>query len=141
MPPPVLKFHPGLRHVPSGRTLPAMVAGVQTLDGRITAVHRTYLCADGRAKADVTPCKMTLGPLGSSAVQLGPVAPAMGVAEGIETALSVAQLFRIPCWARVQSSKYLKKTIVSMHVCTDSILVWKCMKNSMLIKILFFLQD
>ncbi len=103
IPPPTIRYHPGLHHRLSGRTLPAMVAGVQAIDGRITGVHRTYLAPDGRGKARVQTPKMALGPIGNGAVRLGPAAPAIGLAEGIETALSVAQLFRIPCWAALGS--------------------------------------
>ncbi|MFI4985818.1 MAG: CHC2 zinc finger domain-containing protein [Alphaproteobacteria bacterium] len=97
--PPALRFHSGLKHGPSGLVLPAMVAAVQASDGEMTAVHRTWLRPDGRGKAQVESCKMALGTLGRGAVRLGPDAPTMGLAEGIETALSAQELFGMPVWA------------------------------------------
>jgi putative DNA primase/helicase len=41
-----------------------------------------------------------------SAVRLTPVVPGgtLGIAEGIETALSVSILFNMPCWAAIGAS-------------------------------------
>ncbi len=97
--PPVLQYHPSLKYTPTGRSFPAMVASVQRGDGQISAIHRTYLLPGGRGKARVHKPKMALGPIGRGAVRLGPVQPALGLAEGIETALSAMQIFGIPCWA------------------------------------------
>jgi hypothetical protein len=70
-PPPVLRFHPSLRH-PSGSLWPAMVALVANgMDGTPIAIHRTFLAQDGRGKAPVNPQKMMLGPCGGGAVRLG----------------------------------------------------------------------
>lgn len=92
-----LRFHASLRHSKSGMHYPAMVAGVQNSAGRIIAVQRTFL--RGNSKAPCTPNKMTLGPLNDGAVRLASVKPVIGIAEGVETALSAMQIFGIPCWA------------------------------------------
>ena len=97
--PPVLQYHPNLKHSPTGLKFPAMVASVQRGDWQISAIHRTYLLPGGQGKARVRDPKMALGPLSGGAVQLGPAGPALALAEGIETALSVTQIFSIPCWA------------------------------------------
>ena len=62
-------------------------------------VHRTFLAPNGSGKAAVEKPKMALGPLG--VVRLyEPETPGIGIAEGIETALSVAQQFEWgPVWA------------------------------------------
>lgn len=89
--PSTLRFHPACWHL-SGRRLPALVALVEGAEH--FAVHRTYLREDGSGKADVQPVKAMLGPVAGGAVRLA-VAPAaeaapLVVAEGIETALSLA---------------------------------------------------
>lgn len=69
----------------------AMVAPLTAPDGRVVGLHRTYLTADGR-KADVpSPKKLTAaaGPLAGACVALHqPARGAIGIAEGIETALA-----------------------------------------------------
>lgn len=98
-----LKFHPTLTFTPTGTAFPAMVAGVQDINGKLVAIHRTYLLPDGSAKAPLSSPKMALGPLGRGAVRLGPVEPAIGMAEGIESALSAMQLFDITVWSALGS--------------------------------------
>lgn len=89
--PPSLKFHPALKHSDTGLLIPAMVAAVQDVNGRITGVHRTYLTADGQAKISDTSAKKMGGVCQRGAVRFAGAAPVMGIAEGIETALSVMQ--------------------------------------------------
>jgi hypothetical protein len=98
-----LRHHRALKHYPTGLTFDAMVAAVQDGNGEIVAVHRTYLLPDGTGKAQVSSPKMALGPLGDGAVRLAGDAPAIGLAEGIETGLSVMELFDIPVWAALGS--------------------------------------
>lgn len=105
--PACLRFHPACRYmVPSGTGWrevhrgPAMIASVQSADGKGTAVHRTWIdLADPKGKARITDpetgkalaAKKTLGAKKGGAVRLsGPwaAAPVMVMAEGIETTLS-----------------------------------------------------
>lgn len=93
-----------LRHRPSGRLLPAMVAAVQSPAGHLAAVHRTFLRHDGSGKAPVEPCRMMLGRTAGGAVRLAPASEELAVAEGIETALSVMQATRLGAWAALSAS-------------------------------------
>jgi putative DNA primase/helicase len=102
--PPSLRFHPQLKH-PSRIYLPAMVAAVQAPDGRIVAIHRTFLKGDGSGKANVEQQKMMLGPCGGGAVRFARPAPTIAVAEGIETALSISQACPdLAVWAALSAS-------------------------------------
>ncbi len=76
-----------------------MVAGVTNGNGKFIAIHRTYLKLDGSGKAAVSTPKMALGSLQDGAVRLGRAGKVLGLAEGIETALSAQQLFELPVWA------------------------------------------
>lgn len=97
--PSVLRFHATAVH-PFARTrLPALVAAVQQQDDRATAVHLTFLRYDGTGKANIARSKLTVGPLGSGVVRLAAAQARLGLAEGIEDALSAMQLFDVPCWA------------------------------------------
>lgn len=100
--PRALRYHPGLRHAPSGRTLPAMVAAISDMDGAHRATHRTYLDCDGGAwrKARVESPKMVLGGFAGGSVRLwrgasrkplreAPADDLVVIGEGIETCLSI----------------------------------------------------
>jgi len=101
-----LRFHPSAWHGPSAKRMPAMVALVEGC--KRVAIHRTYLRPDGHGKAMVAPDKMMLGATAGGAVSVsGAPAGPLVVAEGIETALSLASgLLRIPAtvWAALSTS-------------------------------------
>lgn len=79
---------------------PALLAAVTNPAGKHVATHRTFLAPDGRGKAALNPSRKTTGRYGSGpTIRLMPTAPLMGIAEGIETALSAARLFHIPVWS------------------------------------------
>lgn len=91
----------------STTTHPAMLADVQSADGTLIALHRTYLQANG-SKADVpTPKKLTptCGPMAGAAIRLCDPQPdgVLGVAEGIETALAAYLGSCVPTWAAVSA--------------------------------------
>lgn len=95
-----LRFHPETWHGPSAMRWPAMVALVEGANR--LAVHRTFLRPDGQGKAAIDPAKMMLGATAGGAVRLSQGAGPLLVAEGIETALSLASgLLRAPVtiWA------------------------------------------
>jgi hypothetical protein len=95
---PSLRYYPRLYHSPTEQELPAMLSAVK-VGNRITAIQRTYLKRDGSGKADVEPNKMSLGSMTGGAVHFGEPDLVLGLAEGVETALSVVQQFDIPVWA------------------------------------------
>lgn len=99
-----LRFQPRCPY-PEGDTWPAMLGIFVGVDGIPSGLHRTYLSSDGR-KAPVVSAKLSLGPLiDGGAVRLSPVAPVLGIAEGIETALAASVLFGVPCWAALNANR------------------------------------
>ncbi len=98
-----LRWHPALRHPPSGIDGPALVAlGRDAITGRPLTIHRTWTQADG-TKAPFDPPRMLLGGhrKAGAVVRLWPnkaVTTGIGIAEGIETALSLAHAIE-PVWA------------------------------------------
>lgn len=112
-----LRFHPNCpRPKYAGNflaPLPAMVALVEHVCGGPVAVHCTYLRPDGSAKADLPKKQQRacFGRVGGAAVRFG--IPHIGawfaVAEGIETALTVATACAMPVWAALSAGgiKYL----------------------------------
>jgi len=81
-----------LNHREAASLLPCLLARVDGIDGGIVGVHRTFLRPDGRGKAQVPTPRMALGAIRGGAVRLGPTAVEIGLAEGIENALSAMQL-------------------------------------------------
>lgn len=86
--------------------LPAMLAAVTT-DVGVIAVHRTFLDSGSGRLAGFERPKRALGSLGCGAVRLAPPAAGrLGLAEGIESALSAMQLFGVPCWATLGNERF-----------------------------------
>jgi hypothetical protein len=119
--PTTLRFHPALRHGPSGGTWPAMVTVVTDTNDRPVAIHRTYIRHDGRGKAPVEPDKMTLGPISGNAIHLAAAAAVLLVGEGIETCLSAMQATGRPAWSAI-SAVGLRKLNLPPAVCEVIIL-------------------
>jgi putative DNA primase/helicase len=101
-----LRWHPSLKH-PTGYVGPALVALVtDVLSGGPLSLHRTWIRADGR-KAEVEPPRLLLGGhrKQGGVIRLWPseaVTVGLGVAEGIETALSLAWAY-LPTWACIDA--------------------------------------
>jgi hypothetical protein len=101
---PDLLFHPDLTDFETRRGWSGMVAIARDGAGEPTGgIHRTYLLDDGSAKAP--PGKKMLGPIAGGAVRLAPFPEDghVGVAEGIETALSAHAIFGVPTMAALSA--------------------------------------
>lgn len=96
-----LRFHDTLRHPDSIQPRAGMVARVDGGNG--FAIHRTFLGSMGSVKASA---KMMLGPVAGGGVRVADGPGALVVAEGIETALSVARMLpeHGPVWAALSTS-------------------------------------
>lgn len=103
---PELRYHPQTPHGPSPLTLyrPALIAAVRD-DSGLVAIHRTFF-DHGRPGNVTTPTKRGLGRFGRGAVRFGGAASRLGLAEGIETALSASFLFGVPCWATLGVERF-----------------------------------
>ena len=104
-----IRHHPSLHHPETDRAYPAMVARITAPDGTGASLHQTYLDPAGR-KADVDPCRrLAAGRIpDGSAVRLWPARNVMGVAEGIETAMSAAIIYKMPVWACLSAAMLAK---------------------------------
>lgn len=102
-----LRSHPALKHRLTGHAGPALVALVtHAVTREPMTLHFTWVKADG-TKAAVEPARMLLGGhrKAGGVIRLWPdeaVTLGLGVAEGIETALSLAHAFT-PVWACVDA--------------------------------------
>ncbi len=84
---------------------PAMLAKVTGPDGTPATIHRTFLTAQGK-KANVEKPRLLMPgkiPKGS-AIRLFEPRAQMGIAEGIETALSAALIYKMPVWAAMSTT-------------------------------------
>jgi putative DNA primase/helicase len=88
--PPTLRYLPDHLHAATKTRWPCMVGAIICWPDRLVGIHRTYIKRDGLSKASVDPNKMMLGQLRGGCVPLLPVQETLIIAEGIETALSVA---------------------------------------------------
>ena len=120
-----LRFHPRTPLGPKGRTrfLPAMIAAVSLDEGPI-AIHRTFLSVEGSTKAAFEKPKRALGSLGEAAVRLfAPVSGKLGLAEGIESALSAYALTGIPVWATLGNERFglvsIPESVTELHLFVD----------------------
>lgn len=107
-----LRFHPRVLYREKGRGAryePALLALVRAADGTPVTVHRTYLSENGEKAKVRCPRKLFPAPsdgpvLAGAAIRLGEPRSVLGIAEGIETALSVYQASGTPCWSAISAT-------------------------------------
>lgn len=87
----------------SGSKHNCLVAALTDKDNKVAAVHRIYLDDSGN-KAAVSPNKMALGNVRGAAVKLFIPKNILGIAEGIETAISAYKLTGIPTWSAISGA-------------------------------------
>ncbi|MER9776915.1 toprim domain-containing protein [Mesorhizobium sp. M0220] len=115
-----LRFHPGCyyRDLVTGvtQTLPALIAAVTGIDGRITGLQRTWLAPDGNGKAQIADPRRSLGHLLGNGIWLGldpgtPV-PVMAAGEGFETMASLRTVMPALPVAAATSANHLAGLIL-----------------------------
>lgn len=108
-----LRAHPSFEYWHDNRSVgrfPVLVAAVRDGNNELVTVHVTYLTQAGQKISEYEPRKI-LSPLTGRigcAAQLMPHTDVLGIAEGIETALSAAKLTGIPTWATLNSALMAK---------------------------------
>jgi hypothetical protein len=99
----------------------SMVAGVQAPDGKVIAIQQTWLTSDGEKASGK---RLTTGNLGRGAVRLGAPNRIMGLAEGVETALSAMQMAGMTVWASLGAARLhsieLPADVEEVHVFVDN---------------------
>ncbi len=121
--PPSLRYHPRLLHPENRCYYPALVASSTDMNGQLQAVQAIYLDPHTAQKARVSSPKLTYGVLAYGAVTLseGSHKRHMAVAEGIETALSIAQARPdLTVYAALGSNNVAR---VPLHPDTQSVLI------------------
>jgi putative DNA primase/helicase len=103
-----LRAHPSVEYWSDRKQVgryPALIADVLDIAGELVTCHVTWLNG-GRKLAGYEPRKLLSSLAGrvGCAVRLMPAGDVLGVAEGIETALSAARLDGIPVWAAINTS-------------------------------------
>jgi putative DNA primase/helicase len=107
-----LRAHVGLDYWHEGRSVgrfSGLVGPVLDIDSELVTAHVTYL-ADGKKLTSHEPRKILSKMTGREgcAVRLSAATEILGIAEGIETALSAAALDGIPVWAALNTALLAK---------------------------------
>ena len=96
-----LRWHPNLNH-PSGYIGPALVALItNAVSAEPISLHRTWIVGDGKAAVNPTRMQLKGHSLKNGVIRLWPdrcITNRLGIAEGIETALSLAHGYE-PVWS------------------------------------------
>ena len=103
--------HPNLYYADGEKVLgsyPVLLCRVTDCEGNFVTLHRTYLTPNGFKAKVPSPKKLVSVPDGMSingaAIRLTPVKPVLGIAEGVETALSVMRLTGMACWSVISAN-------------------------------------
>mgnify|MGYP001225654178 FL=1 len=100
-----LRYHPAVKH-PSGYTGPALVALItDVLTTEHLSLHRTWITPTGKAGLETPRLPLWNHSTKGGCIRLWPdeaVTYGLGIAEGIETALSLAHAYA-PVWATIDA--------------------------------------
>jgi putative DNA primase/helicase len=101
-----LRFAPYVTFIENDRfqRLPAMLAAVRDVSGRLVNLHRTLLSHEAEKAAISSPKRLMTSLPEGAAIRLREPGSTLGIAEGIETAMSAEILHGIPCWSSATGS-------------------------------------
>jgi len=119
--PPSLRWEPSLRR-PDGTHGPAMIARIDSIDGEMIGIARTWLDRDQDGRW-VRRDRAMLGQATGGAVRLARAGELLAVGEGVETSLAVLQATGIPTWAALSTaglvSLILPPIVRTVIICAD----------------------
>ena len=107
-----LREHPALVVYEDGKrtnkTYPAMLAAIRNMEGRPAGLHITFIKSDGSGKAPIDSPRKIIGlkegsTRGGTVRLMEPIDGVIGIAEGLETALSAYLLTNTPVWSCLNS--------------------------------------
>jgi len=101
-PPPSLRWAPAL-HRPDGNDAPAMIGRIDSIDGELIGIARTWLTCDAAGnwyRRD----RAMLGRAAGGAVRLALATETLLIGEGIETTLAGMEATGLPGWAALSTS-------------------------------------
>lgn len=88
---------------------PGIVANFRSPDGLHGIIHRTYLTEPGQLALVPKPRMLMPGKVPEGgAVRLGEASATMGIAEGLETAMSAAIVHQVPVWAALTAGAMMR---------------------------------
>jgi phage/plasmid primase-like uncharacterized protein len=130
--PPALRGHKSVKCTEIGKPRPAVLAAIQAPSGEITALQRiwveTILVSDcgktpekGTRATDLEAPKKTIGQIGTGAVRLAEARSLLGIAEGVESAMAAAQIYRMPVWAALGAQRMGQ---IELPECVKQILIF-----------------
>lgn len=134
------RFHPGLPFYNSDRELegnfPAIVAAIRDIDGNLITLHRIYLRPSKKSGMPYVAKAKKMMPIpdgfdvNGGAIRLGDPTKSgyLGIAEGIETALSAYRATGIPTWSTVNAT--LMKS-VEIPEGVHTVLIWADLDRSL----------
>jgi len=121
-----LRFHPRTPLGPKRSAIyrPALLAGLHDA-GRLFAVQRGFFGeGESRLATDLGNPRRLLGRPGGGAVILAPAGDVLGLAEGVETALSASILLGVPVWATLGSERLahirIPETVTRLLILSDN---------------------
>ncbi len=101
-------------HYPGVGPRPVLIAPIESSDGSLVGIHRTYLQPNGK-KLDVPDPRRTLGQVRGNAIHLGAVADELIICEGLEDGLTLHQELELPVWVACGAS-FLRSMVVPEQV-------------------------
>ncbi|PHM45586.1 DUF7146 domain-containing protein [Xenorhabdus miraniensis] len=108
-----LRFNPAMSYYDEDGNevgkFPTIVCAIRDIEGNLVTLHRIYLTQNGKKAKVGNAKKMVPIPEGldvnGAAIRLGePTEGILGVAEGLETALSAYRVTQIPVWSTVNAT-------------------------------------
>lgn len=132
--PKTLRAHPGLNYFDAKTktdhgVFPCLLAPIKDKDNRIVSVHRTFLTETGDKAPVPSPKKVMsqCAEIRGAAIKLYAPEEVLGLTEGIETALAVYAITRMPVWSCVSAALM---ELVDIPASVKHVIIWADLDRS-----------